>query len=121
VLKWKNTSIQIGNKEMAQFHVGEATLSTEVNTFTTGKIVSSDITSQAILPMSWLVMNWWMNNAIQWLNRHLVAMDKHTTVSTGSIMIYTSFEQLEPVLGVQPLPFFVYHFDRREPISLSFI
>ena len=49
VLKWKNSSIQIGNKEMAQFLVGEATLSTEVTTFTTGKIVSSDITSQAML------------------------------------------------------------------------
>ena len=45
MLKWNKPTIQIGNKEMAQFLVGEATLSTEVNTFTTGKIVSSDITS----------------------------------------------------------------------------
>ena len=48
MLKWKNPSIKIGNKEMAQFLVGEATLSTEVNSFTTGKIVSSDVTSQAM-------------------------------------------------------------------------
>lgn len=50
MLKWKNPSIQIANKEMAQFLVGEATLSTKVNTFITGKIVSSDIASQATLP-----------------------------------------------------------------------
>ena len=48
MLKWKNPSIEIGNKEMAQFLVGEATLSTEVNSFTTGKIVSSNVTSQAM-------------------------------------------------------------------------
>ena len=35
---------------MAQFLVGEATLSTEVTTFTTGKIVPSGITIQAMLP-----------------------------------------------------------------------
>lgn len=32
---------------MAQFSVGDAILSTEINTFTTGKFVSNDITSQA--------------------------------------------------------------------------
>ena len=46
VLKWKASSIQIGNKEMAQFSVGDAILSTEINTFTTGKDVTNNKTSQ---------------------------------------------------------------------------
>ena len=45
ILKWKNPTIQISNKEMAQFSVGNATLSTEVNTFITGKDV---ITREAV-------------------------------------------------------------------------
>ena len=37
VMRWKNPNIEIGNKEMAQFSVGDAVLSTKVNTFSTGK------------------------------------------------------------------------------------
>ena len=70
MLKWKNPSISIGNKEMAQFLVGEATLSTEVNTFTTGKIASSDITSQAVISNE-LACHRRVDNCIQWINRHL--------------------------------------------------
>ena len=75
VLKWKNPSISIGNKEMAQFLVGEATLSTEVNTFTTGKIDSSDITSHTMLPNE-LACHRRADNAIQWINRHLYSLDR---------------------------------------------
>ena len=70
VLKWKNPSISIGNKEMAQFLVGEATLSTEVNTFTTGKIVSSDIISHAMLPNEWIMLsNGKIAISIHWINK----------------------------------------------------
>ena len=54
MLKWNKSTIQIGNKDMAQFLVGEATLSTEVKTFSTGKIVSSDITSEACHGYGWI-------------------------------------------------------------------
>ena len=65
MLKWNKPTIQIGNKEMAQFLVGEATLSTEVNTFTTGKIVSSDMTSQVIFPHELDCHGYgWIENAI---------------------------------------------------------
>lgn len=37
LLKWRNPTISIANKEMAQFSVGDPTLSTEVNEFSTGK------------------------------------------------------------------------------------
>ena len=38
LMKWRNPKIEIGNKEMAQFSVGEAVLTTEVNMYSTGKI-----------------------------------------------------------------------------------
>ena len=40
LMKWRNPKIEIGNKEMAQFSVGEAVLTTQVNMFSTGKIGS---------------------------------------------------------------------------------
>lgn len=90
MLKWKSPSIQIGNKEMAQFSVGEATLSTEVNTFTTGKNVSGDITSQIMLPYD-LACH-------RWINRHLMGkLAKHTIVSTGSIVIYPVGRVIHPL------------------------
>lgn len=71
VLKWKNPSIEIGNKQMAQFFVGEATLSTEVNTFTTGNYTVLTVTFpfkrrmgyyiiQVYIPCVFLVMLSWI-------------------------------------------------------------
>ena len=39
LMKWRNPKIEIGNKEMAQFSVGEAVLTTQVNKYSTGKII----------------------------------------------------------------------------------
>jgi len=36
-MKWTNPTIEIGNKQMAQFSVGDAILSTKVNSYSTGK------------------------------------------------------------------------------------
>ena len=37
LMKWMNPTIDIGNKQMAQFSVGDAILSTKVNSYSTGK------------------------------------------------------------------------------------
>lgn len=69
--------------------------------------------------MSCLVMNWWMDNAIQWMNRHLVAMGKHTTLSTGSIMIYPSLKQVEPVPGGTSTKFYTGRLQPKvQPLTL---
>lgn len=34
---WRNSTVEIGNKEMAQFSVGDATLSTKTNQFVSGE------------------------------------------------------------------------------------
>ncbi|XP_078347208.1 gamma-aminobutyric acid receptor subunit gamma-4-like isoform X3 [Oculina patagonica] len=71
VLKWKSPSIKIGNKEMAQFSVGDAILSTEINTFTTGNYTVLTVTFpfkrrmgyyiiQVYIPCVFLVMLSWI-------------------------------------------------------------
>ena len=37
LMKWANPTIEIGNKQMAQFSVGHAILSTKLNSYSTGK------------------------------------------------------------------------------------
>lgn len=37
-INWRNSTVEIGNKEMAQFSVGDASLSTKTNQFVSGEI-----------------------------------------------------------------------------------
>lgn len=71
LLKWRNPTISIANKEMAQFSVGDPTLSTEVNEFSTGNFTVLTVTFpfkrrmgyyiiQVYIPCIFLVMLSWI-------------------------------------------------------------
>lgn len=71
LMKWENTTIDIGNKEMAQFSVGDAVLSTKVNSYSTGNYTVLSVTFpfkrrmgyyiiQVYIPCVFLVMLSWI-------------------------------------------------------------
>ncbi|CAH3143615.1 unnamed protein product, partial [Porites lobata] len=68
---WRNSTVEIGNKEMAQFSVGDATLSTKTNQFVSGNFTSLTVTFpfkrrmgyyiiQVYIPCVFLVMLSWI-------------------------------------------------------------
>ncbi|XP_068673667.1 gamma-aminobutyric acid receptor subunit alpha-6-like [Montipora foliosa] len=71
LMKWKNPTIEIGNREMAQFSVGDAVLSTKVNSYTSGNYTALTVTFpfkrrmgyyviQVYIPCIFLVMLSWI-------------------------------------------------------------
>lgn len=51
LMKWKNPMIEIGNKEMAQFSVGDAVLTTKMNSYSSGKNSSGLVSQHEILKL----------------------------------------------------------------------
>ncbi|XP_068716703.1 gamma-aminobutyric acid receptor subunit beta-1-like [Montipora capricornis] len=125
LMKWKNPTIEIGNREMAQFSVGDAVLSTKVNSFTSGNFTALTVTFpfkrrmgyyviQVYIPCIFLVMLSWI---VFWMRPD----DSASRLTVGITTILTIVFLLGYTNGMLPKVSYVKGLDWYLMVSFTII
>lgn len=125
LMKWTNPTIEIGNKQMAQFSVGDAILSTKVNSYSTGNYTVLTVTFpfkrrmgyyiiQVYIPCVFLVMLSWM---VFWMRPD----DSASRLTVGITTILTIVFLLGYTNGMLPKVSYVKGMDWYLMVSFTII